>query len=202
MTEQDAPLSVKKDLVVSLDYKLHVDGELIDSSEPNYPIQFLQGHGEIIPGLESELYGMRVGEHKQVVVPAARAYGEFDPEAFAEIPRSEFPKDFPLEPDIEVQLRDEDGEEVDAYIESVDDKMVYLNLNHPLAGKELHFSVSVVELREPTPEELEHGHVHTHDHADEDFDEDEEFDDDFDDDDEDDYEDDDDDDDEDEDDED
>ena len=188
MTEQDASLSVKKDLVVSLDYKLHVDGELIDSSEQDYPIQFLQGHGEIIPGLEGELYGMKVGEQKHVVVPPAKAYGEFDADAVAEIPRSEFPKDFPLEPEVEVQLRDEDGEVVDAYIESVDDKMVYLNLNHPLAGKELHFSVTVVELREPTPEELEHGHVHTHDHDDE------EFDDDFDDDDEDDYDDEDDDD--------
>ena len=190
--DQDAPLSINKDVVVSLDYKLHVDGELIDSSEQDYPIQFLQGRGEIIPGLENELYGMKVGEQKQVIVPPAQGYGEFDPEAFAEIPRSEFPKDFPLEPEVEVQLRDEDGEVVDAYIESVDDKLVYLNLNHPLAGKELHFSVTVVELREPTPEELEHGHVHTHDHDDE-FDEDEEFDDDFedDDDDDDDYDDDD-----------
>ena len=179
MTNQDASLVVKKDLVVSLDYKLEVDGEVIDTSEQD-PIQFLQGHGEIIPGLEKELYGMKVGDHKEVVVSASQGYGELDPEAFAEIPRTEFPKDFPLEPDVEVQLRDEDGEVVDAYIESLDDKMVYLNLNHPLAGKELHFSVTVVELRDPTPEELEHGHVHSDE--DEEFEDDEDFDDDEDDD--------------------
>ena len=176
MTNQDASLAVKKDLVVTLQYKLLVDGEMIDLSEQEFPIQFLQGHGEIIPGLEKELYGMKVGDQKQVVVQPDQAYGEFDPEAFAEIPRTEFPKDFPLEPEVEVQLRDEDGEVVDAYIESVDDKLVYLNLNHPLAGKELHFSVTVVELREPTPEELEHGHVHAHDGTE--LEEDEEFDDD------------------------
>jgi FKBP-type peptidyl-prolyl cis-trans isomerase SlyD len=175
MTNQDTPLVVKKDLVVSLDYKLQVDGEVIDSSEQD-PIQFLQGHGEIIPGLEKELYGMKVGDHKDVVVPASQGYGEFDPEAFAEIPRTEFPKDFPLEPDVEVQLRDEDGEVVDAFIESLDDKMVYLNLNHPLAGKELHFSVTVAALRDPTPEELEHGHVHSDEE--EEFEDDEDFDDD------------------------
>lgn len=172
MTNQDASLAIKKDLVVTLEYELIVDGELIDSSEQDYPIQFLQGHGEIIPGLETALYGMKVGDQKQVVVPPSQGYGEFDPEAFAEIPRTEFPKDFPLEPEVEVQLRDEDGDEVDAYIESVDDKMVYLNLNHPLAGKELQFSVTVVDLREPTPEELEHGHAHTHDGAEIDADDD------------------------------
>lgn len=146
--------------VVTLEYTLTVDGEVVDSSKDHGPIAFIQGQGQIIPGLEKALYGMAVGESKQVVVPPAEAYGESDPEAFLEIPASEFPPEIPLEPGVGIQLRDPSGQVFDAFIDRVEGDTVVLNFNHPLAGKELHFEVKVVGIREATEEELAHGHVH------------------------------------------
>jgi FKBP-type peptidyl-prolyl cis-trans isomerase SlyD len=151
---------VRDDMVVSLDYTLTVDGELVDSSRNSDPIQFIQGQGQLIPGLERQLYGMEVGDSKDVVVSASEGYGEQDPGAYADIPRGEFPPQIPLEHGVELQLTNQDGEEMQAFIESVGDDSVRLNFNHPLAGKELHFSVEVVDLRQATSDELDHGHVH------------------------------------------
>jgi FKBP-type peptidyl-prolyl cis-trans isomerase SlyD len=137
-----------------------VNGEVVDTSEGAQPIQFIQGQQQIIKGLEDELYGMSVGESKEVIVGPESGYGEVDPENFAEIPRDQFPSEIPLEPGVELELKDEDGEIIDARIVSVMDEIVRLDFNHPLAGEQLHFQVKVVDLREATPEELDHGHVH------------------------------------------
>ncbi len=153
-------LTVDKDLVVSMDYELTVEKSIIDYSEEGDPIVFLQGHGNIIPGLESAIQGMKIGESKEVFVKAADAYGEFDPENFTEVPRTEFPAEIPLEIGTEIGVNDENGEELTAYIEEVDVDKITLNFNHPLAGKDLEFKVKIVDIREATPEELEHGHIH------------------------------------------
>jgi FKBP-type peptidyl-prolyl cis-trans isomerase SlyD len=167
MDRENGPDKVENDVVVSLDYTLKVDGEIVDSSSDTEPIQFIQGQGNVIPGLERQIYGMEVGDSRDVVVSAAEGYGDEDPDAYAEVPREEFPPNIPLEPGVELVLKNEDGEELQARIESVEGDTVLLNFNHPLAGKELHFSVEVVELRRATPDELDHGHVHGehgHDH--------------------------------------
>jgi FKBP-type peptidyl-prolyl cis-trans isomerase SlyD len=160
---KNKPSLVDKDMVVSLDYTLKVDGVVVDSSDKSEPIQFIQGHGHIISGLENELYGMQVGEKKQVSVSANDGYGEVDKSAFAEIPRDEFPPDIPLKTGIGLQLRDQDGNIVEGYIREVGEKSVRLDFNHPLAGKDLDFAVEVVDLRDATAEELSHGHVHFED---------------------------------------
>jgi FKBP-type peptidyl-prolyl cis-trans isomerase SlyD len=152
--------SVQNDVVVSMEYTLHVDGEKIDSSEGQDPLQFLVGYGNIISGLEREMMGMKVGESKDVIVPAEDAYGEYDEEAFMEVPRDQFPTDMPVEEGLELTVRDDSGQARYARIDAVEGDNVTLNFNHPLAGDELHFNVKVVDLREPTAEELEHGHVH------------------------------------------
>jgi FKBP-type peptidyl-prolyl cis-trans isomerase SlyD len=152
--------SVQNDVVVSMEYTLHVDGEKIDSSEGQDPLQFLVGYGNIISGLEHEMMGMKIGDTRDVVVPPAEAYGEFDEDAFMDVPRGQFPKDMPLEEGLELTVRDDTGQSRYARIEAIEGENVTLNFNHPLAGDELHFNVKVVGLREPTAEELEHGHVH------------------------------------------
>ena len=152
--------TIQDDVVVSLEYTLHVEGEIVDSTGEDEHIQFIQGHGQIIPGLESQIYGMSSGESKEVTVPPEEAYGVLDEDALGTVPRDEFPPDMPLEKGVALQLRDEDGEVFDAYVESVDKKSVEINLNHPLAGKELHFSVKVLDLRPATEDEIAHGHVH------------------------------------------
>jgi FKBP-type peptidyl-prolyl cis-trans isomerase SlyD len=152
--------SVKKNVVVSMEYTLHVDGEKIDSSEGQDPLEFLAGHGNIISGLEREMMGMKVGESKQVKVPPGDAYGEFDENAFMQVPKDQFPSDMPVEEGLELTVRDDSGQSRYARVDAVEGDNVTLNFNHPLAGDELHFNVKVVGLREPSVEELEHGHVH------------------------------------------
>ena len=156
--------SVQDGLVVSMDYKLTVDGEVLDTSDDEGPLQFLAGYDNIVPGLEREMIGMKIGENKEVVVKAEDGYGEFDEEAFMEVPRTEFPEDMQLEEGMELHITDEDDQHQAAYVTGFDDKTVQLDLNHPLAGAELHFNVTVVALREPTDEELDHGHVHEEGH--------------------------------------
>ena len=152
--------TVQDGVVVSMEYTLHVDGELLDSSKDQGPLQFLVGHRNIISGLEDEMRGMKIGDSKDVVVQPKDGYGEFDDEAFMEVPLKDFPKDMPVEVDAELNVRDDEGNSRLARINSIEDDIVTLNFNHPLAGDELHFHVKVVALREPTEEELEHGHVH------------------------------------------
>lgn len=151
---------VEDGVVVSMEYKLTVDDEVLDSSDEAGPLQFLAGYGNIIPGLESEMLGMKIGESKEVTVQPEDGYGEFDDEAFIDVPRNEFPADFKIEEGAELQVTDEDGNHQMAFVESFDDKTVHLDFNHPLAGAVLNFYVKVITLREPTAEELDHGHVH------------------------------------------
>jgi len=159
MTERD--LIVADDLVVSLDYTLQLDdGETIDTSEGDEPLEFIQGHGEIVPGLEQALYGMTVGEEKDLVVQPDEGYGELDPDAYQVIPRSAFPGEVELEPGLGLELTDEDGETMLAFVAEIRPDTVLLDFNHPLAGETLHFKVKVVGLRPATAEELDHDHVH------------------------------------------
>ncbi len=156
--------SVQDGVVVSMEYTLHVDGEEIDSSAGQEPLQFLAGYGNIIPGLEREMNGMKVGDSKDVLVAPAEGYGEYDEDAFMDVPRGEFPQDMPVEEGLELTVRDDEGQSRYARVDAVEGDSVRLNFNHPLAGDELHFNVKVVSLREPTEEEIEHGHVHTGGH--------------------------------------
>lgn len=146
--------------VVSMEYTLRVDGKVIDSSAGGDPLEYLCGAANIIPGLEREMDGMSLGESKNVIVAPADGYGEVDEEAFIEAPRTEFPADMPLKPGIEMELTGPEGQPMYARVESAEGETVVLNMNHPLAGKELHFDVKVVGLRDATEEEMEHGHAH------------------------------------------
>lgn len=160
------PLRVEDDVVVTLAYRLSVDGEVIEDSESEEGerIEFIQGAGQVLPALEEQLYGLGVGDQKDVTLQPDEGYGMPDPDAYADVPRSEFPAEIPLRPGVELQLKDEDDELQYAVIESVNDQDVRLNFNHQLAGKVLEFSVHVIGLRTATSEELEHGHVHGDDH--------------------------------------
>jgi FKBP-type peptidyl-prolyl cis-trans isomerase SlyD len=165
MTNQS--LVVADDLVVRLDYTLTLGGgEVYDSSEESGPLEYLQGHGQLIPGLEQALYDMAVGDEKDVVVTPDLAYGEYDTEAVQELPRDMFPATMELEAGMAIDLYDEDAEEeLEATIDDVDDDTVVVNFNHPLAGETLNFHVRIVDIRPATPEELDHGHAHGDEHA-------------------------------------
>jgi len=158
-------VKVEDGQVVSIEYTLRVDSEVVDTSDGREPLEFIQGTGSIIPGLERELYAMMIGEQKKVTVAPADGYGELDTEAYASVPRTEFPNNIPLEKGIEIQVHDQDGHPMYARIDSIEDESVKLDFNHPLAGKTLNFDVTVVALRDATAEELSHGHVHGAGHS-------------------------------------
>ena len=153
---------IKDNVVVGMSYELTVDGEIIDSSEniEGDVIAFIQGHGQIIPGLEQALYGMKVGDSKKVKVAPAEGYGEVDREAFVWVPSEDFPDSIPLEEGTVFEMREENGESHLARISELAEERVRVDLNHPLAGKELAFNITIKEVRDATGEELDHGHVH------------------------------------------
>lgn len=161
------PRVVADDLVVSLAYTLRdSEGELIDSAGDEAPLEFIQGYGHIIEGLEDELYGMSVGEERDLVIGPEAAYGEYDEEATQLAPLDMFPQDMELELGLPVELQSEDSDEpIDAYISEIYDDSVLLDFNHPLAGETLYFHVKVVGLRDASAEEIDHGHVHGEGHS-------------------------------------
>lgn len=146
---------VQDDMVVLMDYTLTVEGQEIDKG----PIEYLQGHGNIISGLETALNGMKIGESREVFVPAAEAYGEYDEESLVQISRDSFPPDFEISLGVPMRIRDEEGHVFSGTVTAISDDNVEFDMNHPLAGKDLHFKTTILELRPATPKELEHGHV-------------------------------------------
>jgi len=154
-------MKVAKGLVVSLDYSLHLgDGQVIDASEPGSPLAYIHGEGQIVPGLEAALEGLETGAARDVVVAAPDGYGEHDARGLQEVPIGTFPPQ--LQPHVGQHLTAEgpDGESISFVVHEVRPESVVIDLNHPLAGKALHFSVKVMEVREATDEERSHGHVH------------------------------------------
>ena len=143
-------------MVVSMDYSLSLDdGEMVDSSEGRGPLEFVQGRGRIINGLEQALFGMELGETKTVVVTPGDGYGEHDSDLYETVPRSAFPDKVDLEEGMGFRMRGAAGKIVVAYVDAIAEDEVTLNLNHPLAGKTLHFDVKISGLREARAEELD-----------------------------------------------
>ena len=147
--------TIEKNLVVTLDYNLEVDGQEIDSG----PIQFLFGHGNIIPGLENEIAGMAIGEEKEVHVKAKDAYGEYDPQLEMDVPLTSFPEDFEIKLGQPMRMQDGEGHVFTAVALAITSDTVKLNLNHPLAGKDLLFKTKVQDLRPATETEISQGRL-------------------------------------------
>ncbi len=164
--QQQDGLAVADGLVVSLAYTLRLDdGEEIDSATSDDPLMYLHGAQNIIPGLEQALTGLKIGDARQVSVTPVDAYGDVDPEAFELVPYDAFPADVDLEEGMGLQMVDERGRQMDAYISELRDEGALLDLNHPLAGETLHFDVEIVGLRRATADEIAHGHSHSSDHT-------------------------------------
>ena len=154
-------MKVSKDSVVSLEYRLHLgDGQVVDESEPGQPLAYMHGRGQIVPGLEGQLEGMSAGESKKVVVPPGQGYGEHDPRGLQEVPREMFPPNANLQAGLTISAQTADGDVIPITIRELKGDKVVVDLNHPMAGKTLHFDITVREVRAATDEEKEHGHAH------------------------------------------
>ncbi|HRE47060.1 MAG TPA: peptidylprolyl isomerase [Aggregatilineales bacterium] len=171
--------------VVEIAYTLTLDdGRVMDEAEGDDPLAYLHGAGNIIPGLEKALVGLKVGDTKDIVIAAKDGYGEYDEEAIEVVPIKDLPKGAPLELGMEVGFQDDDGNMDTAVVKAIGPNEITFDFNHPLAGQTLHFTVEIIGVREATEEELEHGHPHGldfddefDDFDDEDFDDDEDYDD-------------------------
>lgn len=122
------------------------DGSVFDSSEGRDPLEFQLGSGQIIPGLDRAIDGMAMGEQKTVTIPAAEAYGDYQPEAKQDVPREQIPDDIPLDEGTMLQMQTPDGRQVPVQVAAVTDATVTLDANHPLAGKDLTFAVELVSV--------------------------------------------------------
>ncbi len=155
-------MKIENKRVVQIHYTLKDDqGEILDSSAGKSPLPYIHGVGALIPGLEKQLLGKQAGDKFTAVVAPADGYGEYDEEQVFEVPVSEFEGDDELELGMQIQLDTESGPAI-ATIVHMEEDVITLDLNHPLAGTTLNFEVEVIEVREATQQELDHGHVHTH----------------------------------------
>ena len=158
-------MKVGKDKVVLMHYTLKNDaGDVIDSSDGGDPLPFLQGHGNIIPGLESALEGSKAGDKLDVSIEPKDAYGELMKDAIQEIPKSALKGIDEVKVGMQLQSQDQDGNAFLVSVTKIEDDKITVDANHPLAGQTLHFSVSIESVRKAEAEELSHGHVHADGH--------------------------------------
>ncbi len=153
-------MNIEKNKVVSIDYTLTNDnGEVLDSSSGREPLAYLHGNGGIIPGLEKELEGKVKGDKLVAIIAPDQAYGVRSEELVQKIPLENFSD--AAEVKVGAQFQVQNGEHIHiATVTTVGDKSATVDMNHPLADETLHFDVEVMDVRKPTKEELEHGHVH------------------------------------------
>ena len=153
-------MKVEKNKVVSINYTLKSDkGELLDTSEGKSPLPYIHGTGQLIPGLEKELEGKEPGTDLTVVIPPAEAYGEYSEEQVFVVGKEGFQGEEELVVGLQVQLDTGNGQAI-GVVTKIEDENVTLDLNHPLAGATLHFEVKIVDVRDASKEELDHGHSH------------------------------------------
>lgn len=152
---------IKKDAVVSLSYSLkNTGGDELDRAGSDQPFAYLHGAGQIVPGLENELTGMKVGDKKDITVSPEEGYGDINPSLVMQVGRANFPKEADIQPGMQFAAESEGNQQMTFTVKAVEGEQITVDGNHPLAGETLHFSVEVLGVREATQEEMSHGHVH------------------------------------------
>ena len=153
-------MKIQDNCVVAIHYTLTNDeGDVIDTSEGRDPLRYLQGHGNIIPGLEKALEGLVVGESLNVVVEPEEGYGPKQDALIQAVPREAFEGVDVVEVGMQFQAQTAQGP-IPVTVIAVDEATVTLDGNHELAGVRLNFAVKIEEVREASAEEIDHGHVH------------------------------------------
>ncbi|HHW4678093.1 MAG TPA: FKBP-type peptidyl-prolyl cis-trans isomerase [Xylella sp.] len=152
-------MKIEKDRVVRFHYTVSEVGQApIESSMEREPLAILIGYGNIIPGLEHAMLDKHAGDRFNVDVNASDAYGEYREGLTQRIPKKKF-GNIRLVPGMQVVLQTDTGTQA-VTVQKIGMTVVDVDLNHPMAGKDLHFDIEIVEVREATQEEIEHGHVH------------------------------------------
>ncbi len=145
-------MAITDNQVVSIEYEVRSEGTVVDSNIGGQLLTFMVGKQQIIPGLEEEVCKMSMGEKGDVLVPAAKAYGEYNDEALQEVPKEQF-AGIDLTVGMNLYGQSEDGATVQVTVKEIKDEAVTIDYNHPLAGQDLMFTVSIANVREATEEE-------------------------------------------------
>jgi FKBP-type peptidyl-prolyl cis-trans isomerase SlyD len=161
-------MTIEKNQVVTLHYTLNAEEKdgtktFVEQTNAEQPFTFLYGLGMMLPKFESELSGMTAGEKKSFSVAPEEGYGERFDDAFTQLPKEMFEQSGMPPVGAVLPLQDQNGNNVTAVVTEVSPEVVTVDLNHPMAGKTLHFDIEVISNREATEEELSHGHAHGED---------------------------------------
>ena len=150
----------KENCVVAIEYEVKESGttEIVDSNKGASPLEFITGKGQVIPGLENALVGMDKGESGDILVNASDAYGDVNPEAVQVLPKEQF-DGIELAEGLVLYGQGEQGETVQVVVKAFTDEEVTVDFNHPLAGKNLMFTVTILDAREATADEAISGQV-------------------------------------------
>ena len=158
-------MKITADKAVSAEYELYVDGEvegeleLMEKATAEQPLSFIYGVNMMLPKFESNLFGLQAGDKFDFTIEKEDAYGEYDDDSVLDLDRAIFEIDGKLDEEMifegnVVPLMDNEGNRVNAQVVEVTDAHVKVDLNHPLAGENLHFKGTVLEVREPSEKEL------------------------------------------------
>ena len=139
-------MAIENNQSVSMTYELKVEGNVIDGNIGGEALEFVYGSGMIIPGLEARIADMNEGENRDIVVPAVEAYGEYNENAMDKVPQDQF-GGLELQVGMPLQGQNEAGEMMHARVVSIEPDGVVLDFNHPLAGAELHFSITINSIK-------------------------------------------------------
>ena len=152
--------TVSANKVVVFDYTLSSnEGQSLESSDGD-PLIYLHGHGNIVPGLERQIEGRAAGDSFQAVVEPSEGYGERIDEEPVAVPRTQFPPELQIEVGMQFAAEDDEGNEIPVWVIAVEQDLILVDPNHPLAGQQLTFDITIHQVRDATAEELAHGHPH------------------------------------------
>lgn len=140
-------MAIETNQVVTITYEVTSEGSVIDSNVGKEPLQFTFGVGQIIPGLETRMAHMNIGDKEEIAVPADEAYGQHNPDAVQTVPKAELPSVEEIVPGMQLRGQQPDGTPVQAVVTAVEGDSVTIDFNHPLAGKDLNFSITVLNIQ-------------------------------------------------------
>lgn len=157
-------MKIENNKVVSLTYDLYIKEDdtesLVESTTPEEPLVFLYGVGQMLPKFEEHLIGLSSGDLYEFQLTAEDAYGEYNDEAITKLPKEMFQgAELPEEGSM-LPLQDESGHHFQGQVLAIEEDVVVVDLNHPMAGQNLRFKGQIQDVRDASAEELQHGHVH------------------------------------------
>lgn len=161
-------MTISNEKVVTLVYELRVDnseGDIVETVKEDKPFVFLYGAGLMLPKFENNLDGLKAGDKFEFTLKCEDAYGLASEEAVMELPKNIFEVEGVIEEGLleegnVIPMQNNEGNKFNGVIMEVKDETVTMDFNHPLAGDDLHFEGSIIEIRQASKEEVEHGHVH------------------------------------------